>query len=81
MIGKKEISCKGCGKIHEVDDLTRFAESYADELFPKIWEQGKSDMKSMSKKEVAEQMYFLGVKHFMEEVHFILNKMNIKIEK
>lgn len=79
MIGKKEISCKGCGKIHEVDDLAHFAESYADEFFEEVWKQGKNDLKSMSKKEVAEQMYFLGIKHFMEEVHHSLTK-NVRMK-
>lgn len=69
MIEKKAIKCNGCGKIHEVDDLGHYAESYADEFFPKIWKEGKNELKAMSKKEVAEQMYFLGVKHFMETVN------------
>ncbi len=69
MIGKKMAKCKKCGKIHEIDDLTHFAESYTNEFFPKIWKESKKELKNMSKKEVAEQMYFLGVMHFMEEVN------------
>lgn len=80
MIEKKEIKCKGCGKVHEVDDLSHFAESYVDDFFPEIWKEGKNELKNMSKKEVAEQMYFLGVKHFMEEIHFSLKEFKDKVK-
>ena len=55
--------------------MSHFAESYTDEFFSTIWKEGKNELKNMSKKEVAEQMYFLGVKHFMEEVHHSMQKM------
>lgn len=80
MIEKKKVICKGCGKVHKFDDLSHFAESYSDEFFPAIWKEGKNDLKNMSKKEVAEQMYFLGVKHFMEEVHRSMQEMKKELK-
>jgi hypothetical protein len=81
MIGKNELSCPDCGKRHELDKFEEAAESFADQLFEDIWKQGKSQLKEMSKKEVAEQMYYLGVKHFMEETHNHFEKMVDVLEK
>jgi hypothetical protein len=70
--------CPNCKKEHDFDKFTSPAESFSDEFFPNVWKEGKDHMKSMSKKKVAEQMYFLGVKHFMEEVH---NRIGKAVEK
>ena len=77
---EKETKCKECGKIHKNEDFSDLAEVFVDEVFPMIWKQGKSDLKEMSKKEVAEQMYFLGVKHFMQEVHHNLEAIKKDLE-
>tara|TARA_Y100000034_G_scaffold133715_1_gene200034 strand:+ start:1926 stop:2183 length:258 start_codon:yes stop_codon:yes gene_type:complete len=80
MIGEKDIACPNCGKKHEFDEFEDAAEDFSNLYFEHIWKQGKSNMKNMSKKEVAEQMYFLGVKHFMEEVHKKFDEMATHIE-
>ena len=78
MIEKNNFSCPDYGKKHEFDKFTLPAESFSNEFFPNIWKEGKNELKNMSKKEVAEQMYFLGVKHFMEEVH---HRIGNKVEE
>tara|TARA_Y100000310_G_C20153967_1_gene566055 strand:+ start:193 stop:453 length:261 start_codon:yes stop_codon:yes gene_type:complete len=71
----KKVHCIHCGGDHEMDEISAAAEEFADTYFEHIWKQGKSDLKDMSKREVAEQMYYLGVKHFMEETHKQFSEM------
>jgi len=74
MVEKCGKKCSSCGKIHGTD-LTDEACSFVDQFFSQVWKQGKNDLKEMSKKQVAEQMYYLGVKHIMELTHHNLQKI------
>ena len=45
----------------ELDLANSFAEKAVEDVFPKIWQDKKEELKSMSKKELAEIMFFEGV--------------------
>lgn len=45
--------------IREITEI--FADQIADELFDAVWQNGKDDMKILSKKELAEQAYYNGI--------------------
>ena len=65
--------CEKCEKKHRINDpiFELFATLMAEEYFSGLWKEGKPDIKMMSKKEVAKQMYFLGALHLMENMTHI----------
>jgi hypothetical protein len=74
---ENEKICPQCGQIHDLeeDDLNQVAEDFTESVFEKIWSENKEELRDMSKKELAEQMYFLGVLHYMKSLEAITGHM------
>ena len=64
--GNEEV-CEDCGKVHKNRKvIAGAAEELTDEIFPETWKEFKEELKSHSKREIAEQMCFLGAGHAMQ---------------
>jgi DNA repair exonuclease SbcCD ATPase subunit len=81
MFDNKDKVCPNCGKHHEELSIDNMAEEFTDAIFPQIWKDSKKKLKEMSKKEIAEQMYFLGVRHFMQKIQENLKCIENKLKK
>lgn len=63
--------CPECGKIHndEFDLVTELAEKtslkFTEEAFPYVWKEAKKELKEMSKKELAKEMFCEGAFQMM----------------
>ena len=75
--------CPHCGQNHGIEDidLEQAAEDFADAFFGEVWGQGKEELKEMSKKEIAEQMYFLGAFHYMKSLEAFAGHFFDEIDK
>ena len=58
MLEKKKKLCPECEEIHKNMNFDELAEEFADSIFPKIWKQGKKDLKEMSKKKLLRKCIF-----------------------
>ena len=80
--------CQQCGQIHdqELDDMTDLAmlmaTSFTEIAFPEIWKDVKEDIKQMSKKDIAQQMFYTGATQmlatFLSTMHDIPNNITKK---
>ncbi len=63
--------CKFCGKKHEGELKDRdetieiMASSFTEEAFEDFWKSMKEELKSMSKKEMAEEIFFQAIRGFL----------------
>lgn len=66
----EEIICQHRCQNHALEDidLEQVASDFTDAFFGKVWKESKEELKEMSKREVAEQMYFLGALHYMKSL-------------
>lgn len=46
-------------------EVENAASAFTEEYFPEIWKDEKDNLRELSKRELAEKMYYLGVLHFM----------------
>lgn len=88
LFGKKEENeeektvCEDCGKPHgDMKVLTGAAEELTDEIFPEAWKELKEDLKPKSKKEIAEQMFFLGAVNAMRMTQEMLEQANEELDE
>ena len=82
IIKMKPDVCPDCRKHHTIDfDFEQMVEGFTDEFFPDVWAERKHEMKEMSKKEVAEQMYYLGALHFVQTLDQTMAEFEELIEK
>lgn len=54
------------------------ADSLAKEVFPKIWNDAKSQLKGLSKKELAEEMFHAGASNMLYGYIKLMNELNKK---
>lgn len=75
--------CPHCGQNHALEDIDfeQAAEEFTDAFFGNIWKESKEELKEMSRKEVAEQMYFLGILHYMKSLEKFADSFFDEIEK
>lgn len=83
----KEV-CPFCKQVHDkdLDNLTELAEilasSFTDEAFPLIWKDAKEDIKEMKKRQIAEEMFYMGsvqmLTSFLTAMHDIPELMDKK---
>lgn len=79
-----EIPAKEVGKIHVDFDMEQFeedmpsflAENATAATFPEIWKRHKIEIKNMSKKEMAKEMFFRGA----ETMAYALNDFSKELE-
>ncbi len=78
----KEI-CPKCGINHEdIKEENLFAlsmmtaESLTQEVFPKIWSDMKNELKSMSKKELGEEMFHAGASNMLYGYIKLMNEIS-----
>ena len=79
-----EIPARELGKIHVDFDMEKFGEDMPSLLaenttavtFPEIWKNHKKEIKNMSKKEMAEEMFFRGA----ETMAYALNNFSKELE-
>jgi len=84
----KEI-CPSCNQVHEEDNLHELsvitADSMVKEVFPKFWNDVKNQVKDLSKKELAKEMFRSGAINmlygYMRLMNEISDKHNNKEEK
>lgn len=79
----EESICPHCGQNHALEDidLEQVASDFTDAFFGKVWKESKEELKEMSKREVAEQMYFLGALHYMKSLEKFAEHFFEKMEK
>lgn len=65
-------SCPQCGQTHEEEMENRqkvleiITSGFTDEVFLDFWEDWKDDLKSLSKKEMAEEVFFQAIAGFLD---------------
>ena len=64
----------------EIDLANSFAEKAVEDIFPKLWQDKKEELKSMSKKELAEIMFFEGVFTAVANFIHLPNKIDVNEE-
>ena len=57
-----------CNHDHEHDPMQQLAEDFTKQNFPLLWNEHKKQLKEMSKKEIAEQMFFSGASMILNSV-------------
>lgn len=57
--------CQDCGEVHKNSITEKAAEDLTNNFFPKVWKEAKEDLKELSKKELAEKMFFIGALNSM----------------
>ena len=57
-----------CNHDHEQDPMQQLAMDFTRQNFPLIWNEHKTQLKEMSKKEIAEQMFFSGASMILSSV-------------
>ena len=63
--------------IEELTDIAadNFAQSFVDEVFPKLWSEKKEEFKELSKKDLSKEMFgtgvYLGVQAFMDSMRYM----------
>ncbi len=70
MSEKEEERCTDCGEVHEeIKDpreiANHIADSFAEECFEHFWEEMKNELKQLSKKELAEEVFNQAVSGFI----------------
>tara|TARA_Y100000310_G_C20261899_1_gene614027 strand:- start:303 stop:554 length:252 start_codon:yes stop_codon:yes gene_type:complete len=55
-----------CDHDHGHGEIEKVAAKFADENFPKLWEHSKKEIKELSKKDIAQQMFFTGAAMILE---------------
>ena len=59
-----------CDHDHEQGEIEKIAGSFTDENFPKLWEHSKKEIKELSKKDLAQQMFFTGAAMILEALQY-----------
>jgi len=71
--------------MEELTDIAadNFAQSFADEIFPKLWSEKKEEFKELSKKDLSKEMFgagvYLGIQAFLDSMQEL--EKNEKTEK
>ncbi|MBI4151905.1 hypothetical protein HY496_02950 [Candidatus Woesearchaeota archaeon] len=69
MVEEHDEKCLDCGEIHEeaTDSETahNLAAHFTEEHFDHFWEMMKNDLKQLSKKELAEEVFFQAIAGFI----------------
>ena len=75
--------CPHCGQSHNFTDpdFEQAADNFTDLFFDEVWREGKQEIKEMSKKEIAEQMYYLGVLHSLQSMDEVMKFIENDEEK
>jgi len=81
MIDKEMKICPNYDIIQEELIMDGAAEEFTDSIFLQLWDKAKTELKEMSRKELAEQMYCLGVRHFMQKMNEHMKDINKLLEK
>lgn len=78
-------SCSQCGQKHDeqLDEMTDLAillaGSFSEIAFPELWKEAKEDIKELSKREIAEQMFYTGAVQmlttYLTTIHNIPNNI------
>lgn len=81
-IKSRSEACPHCGQHHDFNEVDHedAANDFTDTFFDKVWKNNKQELKEMSKKEIAEQMYFLGVFHFMKSMNEMMNHITEELD-
>ena len=73
------VICPKCGEPFEKHNIAELAEMTAagitNQEFPNIWSKKKQELKQMSKKELAEEMYFAGAFDMFSSFHGMIEKI------
>ena len=74
--------CPLCNEVHEENDLHAIsvmtADSMVKEVFPKFWNDAKSEIKDLSKKELAEEMFRSGAINMLYGYMKLMNEISDK---
>ncbi len=75
--------CSDCGIKHDDRDeehlyalSMRTADSLAKEVFPKLWNDFKNQLRDLSKKELAEEMFHAGASNMLYGYIKLMNEMS-----
>ena len=52
--------------VHGHSEVEKMAAQFTDQQFPKLWEHSKKQIKELSKKDIAQQMFFTGAAMILE---------------
>ena len=55
-----------CNHDHGHEEIEKVAAKFTDENFPRLWEHSKKEIKELSKKDIAQQMFFTGAAMILE---------------
>ncbi len=70
-----------CNHDHGHDPMQQLAEDFTKQNFPVLWNEHKKQLKEMSKKEIAEQMFFSGASMILNSVQQTHEKSENNKEK
>ena len=77
----KEV-CPSCNEVHEEDSLHALSvmtvDSMVKEVFPKFWNDAKNQVKDLSKKELAEEMFRSGAINMLYGYMKLMNEISDK---
>jgi hypothetical protein len=66
MTNKKHVHGPDCDHDNGHGEIEKIAAKFTDENFPKLWEHSKKQIKELSKKDMAQQMFFTGAAMILE---------------
>jgi len=66
MTNEEHVHGPDCDHENGHSKVEKMAEEFTDQQFPKIWEHSKKQIKELSKKDIAQQMFFTGAAMILE---------------
>ena len=65
---KEHVHGPGCDHDHNQghSEIEKIAAEFTEGNFPKLWEHSKKEIKELSKKDIAQQMFFTGAATMLE---------------
>ncbi len=81
MTNKKHVHGPDCNNKPDHSKVEKIAAEFTDQQFPKIWEHSKKQIKELSKKDIAQQMFFTGAAMILEGLQQQHNEKEIEENK